>query len=93
MSSAPSWPPSTPSPHPGSSGRSGPGRATSTTRSPTPAPSHLEHGDGPELAARIAAFLERHADGLRALGPPVLIHADLTAEHVMLQREGGRLAA
>ncbi len=44
----------------------------------------------PARVDQIAAFLATHAPALRALGPPVLIHADLTAEHVMLVQQGGR---
>jgi len=51
---------------------------------------HLGRGNSPEVADRIAAFLSPYDNALRALGPPVLIHADLTDEHVMLERAGGR---
>jgi hygromycin-B 7''-O-kinase len=40
--------------------------------------------------AQIDRLVARHRDALRALGPPVLIHADLTAEHVMLEQIAGR---
>jgi len=51
---------------------------------------HLSRGNDPALAARIAAFVERRRAALEALGPPVLVHADLTAEHVLLGRANGQ---
>jgi hygromycin-B 7''-O-kinase len=51
---------------------------------------HLGRGVDPRRVEQIAAFLTDRAPTLRALGPPVLIHADLTAEHVMLAETGGR---
>lgn len=47
---------------------------------------HAARGTAPGWLAPIAAFVARHRAALEALGPPVLIHADLTAEHVMLAR-------
>lgn len=51
---------------------------------------HLERGVDPARVEQIIALLARREAPLRALGPPVLVHADLTGEHVMLAREGGR---
>ncbi|HEY1753357.1 MAG TPA: aminoglycoside phosphotransferase family protein [Caulobacteraceae bacterium] len=51
---------------------------------------HAGRGTPAAWVGRIAAFLARHDPALSALGPPVLVHADLTAEHVMLERAGGR---
>jgi hygromycin-B 7''-O-kinase len=51
---------------------------------------HLSRGADPGRVEQITAFLAGQAPALRALGPPVLIHADLTAEHVMLVEERGR---
>ena len=51
---------------------------------------HLSRGVEPARVDQIAAFLAARAPALRALGRPVLIHADLTAEHVMLVETGGR---
>ena len=51
---------------------------------------HASRGVDTARIDQIAAFLATRAPMLRALGPPVLIHADLTAEHVMLVEEGGR---
>ena len=50
---------------------------------------HLSRGVDPARVDQIAALLAARAPALRALGPPVLIHADLTAEHVMLVESGG----
>jgi len=41
---------------------------------------HLSRGVDPARVDQIAALLAARAPALRALGPPVLIHADLTAE-------------
>jgi hygromycin-B 7''-O-kinase len=51
---------------------------------------HLERGNSPDWARQIAELLRAQHDRLVRLGPPVLIHADLTPEHVMLQRVSGR---
>ncbi len=51
---------------------------------------HLSRGVDPKRVEQITAFLSTSAAALRALGPPVLIHADLTDDHVMLVEEGGR---
>jgi hygromycin-B 7''-O-kinase len=51
---------------------------------------HRSRGVDPARIDQIAAFLAPRAPALRALGPPVLIHADLTAEHIMLGEQGGR---
>ncbi|MGH6972059.1 MAG: phosphotransferase family protein, partial [Caulobacteraceae bacterium] len=51
---------------------------------------HASRGTDGAAADRIAVFLERWAPALRALGPPVLVHADLTAEHVMVSQASGR---
>ncbi|HEY1427415.1 MAG TPA: phosphotransferase [Caulobacteraceae bacterium] len=51
-----------------------------------PVATHAARGTAPAWLDPIADHLARHAAALLALGPPVLIHADLTAEHVMLAR-------
>jgi len=51
---------------------------------------HRSRRVDPERVEQITAFLDEQSPALRALGPPVLIHADLTAEHVMLVEERGR---
>jgi Ser/Thr protein kinase RdoA (MazF antagonist) len=50
---------------------------------------HRSRGVDPARVDQIAAFVAASAPALRALGPSVLIHADLTAEHVMLVEAGG----
>jgi hygromycin-B 7''-O-kinase len=55
-----------------------------------PAALHRSRGNDAALAQRIAAFVERWRAPLEALGPPVLVHADLTSEHVLLSETGGR---
>jgi hygromycin-B 7''-O-kinase len=50
---------------------------------------HLRRGETPAWAERLAAFIQAHAAYLRELGPPLLIHADLTTEHVMLRQDAG----
>ena len=55
-----------------------------------PAGAHAARGTAQIWLDPIAAFLGRRRAALESLGPPVLIHADLTAEHVMLDRRGGR---
>lgn len=51
---------------------------------------HLSRGVDPKRVEQITAFLSTSAAALRALGPPVLIHADLTDDHVMLVEHAGR---
>ena len=51
---------------------------------------HLGRGVDPARVEQIMALLARREADLRALGPPVLVHADLTGEHVMLTRQSGR---
>jgi hygromycin-B 7''-O-kinase len=51
---------------------------------------HRSRGVDPARVEQIVAFLADNAPALRSLGPPELVHADLTAEHVMLARAGGR---
>jgi hygromycin-B 7''-O-kinase len=51
---------------------------------------HSSRRVDPARVEEIAAFLADQAQALSALGPPVLIHADLTAEHVMLVETDGR---
>jgi hygromycin-B 7''-O-kinase len=51
---------------------------------------HSTRGNSPDWVNQIAELLERQHDKLRQLGPPVLIHADLTPEHVMLHQVNGR---
>ena len=51
---------------------------------------HLSRSVDPERVEQITAFLSTRAAALRALGPPVLIHADLTDDHVMLVERAGR---
>jgi hygromycin-B 7''-O-kinase len=48
------------------------------------------HDAPPPWPTEIHRLVARHSEALRALGPPVLIHADLTAEHVMLEQAGRR---
>jgi len=50
---------------------------------------HRSRGVEPARVDQIAVFVAARAPALRALGPPVLIHADLTAEHIMLIEAGG----
>jgi hygromycin-B 7''-O-kinase len=51
---------------------------------------HRSRGNSAEWAGQIAALLARERDELVRLGPPVLVHGDLTPEHVMLHRVCGR---
>ena len=51
---------------------------------------HRSRGVDPGRVEQIVAFLADQAPVLRALGPPQLVHADLTAEHVMLAEAEGR---
>jgi hygromycin-B 7''-O-kinase len=51
---------------------------------------HMSRGVDPGRVDQILAFLAAQAPALGALGPPVLVHADLTAEHVMLAEVGGQ---
>jgi hygromycin-B 7''-O-kinase len=51
---------------------------------------HLSRGNSPEWATQIAELLEHQRNRLVHLAPPVLVHADLTPEHVMLHRVSGR---
>jgi hygromycin-B 7''-O-kinase len=53
-------------------------------------PLHLFRGVDPARVEQIMALLAKREPELRALGPPVLIHADLTAEHIMLVEQAGR---
>jgi hygromycin-B 7''-O-kinase len=50
---------------------------------------HLNRGETRPWAEKLAAFTAAHEPYLRQLGPPVLIHADLTTEHVMLRHLDG----
>jgi hygromycin-B 7''-O-kinase len=51
---------------------------------------HRSRGNDAAQVEQIVRFLEPRRALLEQLGPPVLIHADLTAEHVMLTDERGR---
>ncbi|MBV8684949.1 MAG: phosphotransferase [Caulobacteraceae bacterium] len=51
---------------------------------------HVGRGNSAEQVADIVAFLAPRRAWLEALGPPALIHNDLTDEHVMLEERGGR---
>ena len=51
---------------------------------------HRSRGVDPARVEQIIAFLAARTPELVALGPPVVVHADLTAEHVMLAEQGGR---
>lgn len=55
-----------------------------------PMATHAARGTPAAWLDPIAEYLARHGGALLKLSPPVLIHADLTAEHVMLARAGGR---
>jgi hygromycin-B 7''-O-kinase len=50
---------------------------------------HLSRGNSPDWARQIAELLERHQDQLVRL-EPMLVHADLTPEHVMVHQVNGR---
>jgi hygromycin-B 7''-O-kinase len=50
---------------------------------------HLSRGNSLDWATQIAELLARHHDQLVRLGPPMLVHADLTPEHVLLHRVNG----
>lgn len=54
---------------------------------------HRGRGNSEEQVSDIVGFLEPRRGWLEALGPPVLIHADLTEEHVLLAERGGRWRA
>jgi hygromycin-B 7''-O-kinase len=51
---------------------------------------HRERGASAEQASEIVRFLARWRDWLAALRPAVLIHADLTEEHVLVAEQDGR---
>ena len=51
---------------------------------------HRGRGNSAEQVADIVRFLAPRRAWLEALGPPVLIHADLTDEHVLLAEVHGR---
>jgi hygromycin-B 7''-O-kinase len=51
---------------------------------------HRGRGNSPEQVADIVRFLGPRRAWLESLGPRVLIHADLTDEHVLLTEAGGR---
>jgi hygromycin-B 7''-O-kinase len=51
---------------------------------------HLSRGVDPIRVEQITTLLAKREPELRALGPPVLIHADLTDEHIMLVERAGR---
>lgn len=51
---------------------------------------HRSRGNSAQWAGQIAELLAREREQLVRLGPPVLVHGDLTPEHVMLQRSSGR---
>jgi hygromycin-B 7''-O-kinase len=51
---------------------------------------HAGRGNDAGQVERIVRFLAPRRARLEALGPPLLIHADLTAEHVLLAEQGGR---
>ncbi|HEY1927638.1 MAG TPA: phosphotransferase [Caulobacteraceae bacterium] len=51
---------------------------------------HRGRGNSAEQVADIVSFLAPRRSWLEALGPPVLIHADLTDEHVLVAETGGR---
>jgi hygromycin-B 7''-O-kinase len=50
---------------------------------------HRSRGNSAEWTGQIAALLAREREQLARLGPPVLVHGDLTPEHVMLHRVSG----
>jgi hygromycin-B 7''-O-kinase len=50
---------------------------------------HRSRGNSAQWAGQIAALLAREREQLARLGPPVLVHGDLTPEHVMLHRVSG----
>jgi hygromycin-B 7''-O-kinase len=51
---------------------------------------HLSRGNSPAWARQIADVLTQEQNRLAQLGPPVLVHADLTTEHVLLHNVSGR---
>lgn len=51
---------------------------------------HRSRGNPAEWAREIATLLEREQERLVRLGPPILVHGDVTPEHVMLHRVSGR---
>jgi hygromycin-B 7''-O-kinase len=51
---------------------------------------HRSRGNPAAWASQIAALLKREQERLVRLGPPILVHGDLTPEHVMLHRVSGR---
>ncbi len=51
---------------------------------------HLAKGNSPEWVAKITEFVSERAAALTGLGPPVLVHADLNRDHVMLKQIGGQ---
>ena len=51
---------------------------------------HRGRGNSEEQVSDIVRFLAPYRGWLEALGPAVLIHADLTEEHVMLEERAGR---
>ena len=51
---------------------------------------HRGRGNSEQQIQDIVSFLAPRRAWLEALGPPVLIHADLTEEHVMLAQRDGR---
>lgn len=51
---------------------------------------HGRRGNNSAQVEEIVGFLAPRRGWLEKLGPPVLIHADLTAEHVLLTERGGR---
>lgn len=51
---------------------------------------HRSRGVDPARVEQITALLAEREPELHALGPPVLIHADLTDAHIMLAQQAGR---
>jgi hygromycin-B 7''-O-kinase len=51
---------------------------------------HLSRRNGPDTARQIAELLADQQHRLVRLGPPVLVHGDLTPEHVMVDHVSGR---
>src|SRR5215470_5809403 len=50
---------------------------------------HAARGNHPNWGEEIAELLDRQRPRLLRLGPPVLIHADLTPEHIILRQVNG----
>jgi hygromycin-B 7''-O-kinase len=51
---------------------------------------HAARGNAPEWVRQISELLDQQRPRLLRLGPPVLVHADLTPEHIILREGNGR---